>query len=69
MATSPQLQSLVQRWMSDPNFRSEVRRDADLALQHSGVQLDDEELALVHSIDWQLSDDELTENEARALGC
>jgi hypothetical protein len=68
MPASPQLQSLVQRWMSDPNFRSEVRRDPDSALQHSGVQLDDDELALVRSIDWQLSDEELTQKAHGAGG-
>lgn len=50
---------LVDRWMNDPAFRQEMRRDPGEAVRRSGCQLDADEWAALRRVDWSLSDDEL----------
>ncbi|GAC1635810.1 MAG: hypothetical protein NVS4B2_23590 [Chloroflexota bacterium] len=50
---------LVDRWISDPTFRDEMRGDPEGTVRRTGVQLDEEEWATLQAIDWNLSNDEL----------
>ena len=54
------IESLVERWMEDPSFRSAVRADPEAAIRATGIELSTEEWAAVRNIDWSLSDEELT---------
>ena len=50
---------LMDRWINEPGFRDEVRRDPEGAVRRSGIQLSDDEQAALRSIDWNLPDEEL----------
>ena len=55
------LEQQVNRWLEQPDFREELRRDPVAALQRMGValKLDEEDLAVLRGIDWGLPDAEL----------
>ncbi len=55
------LEQQVNRWLAQPDFREELRRDPVAALQRMGValKLDEEDLAALRAIDWGLPDAEL----------
>lgn len=50
---------LVDRWIEDKEFRKQVRLDAERAVRDSGIQLVPDEWAVMHRIDWKVSDEEL----------
>ncbi len=50
---------LMDRWVNDPNFRTELRKDPATAVRESGAQLNKEELAALKQVDWNCSDEEL----------
>jgi hypothetical protein len=53
------VESLIDRWLNDPGFREELRRDPEEAVRRSGVELDADEWAALRGIDWSFSDEEL----------
>ncbi len=50
---------LVDLWMSDPGFRAQARKDPRDAARKAGVELNDEELTALSSVDLSLSDEQL----------
>ncbi|MDQ4076714.1 MAG: Os1348 family NHLP clan protein [Chloroflexota bacterium] len=50
---------LMDRWINEPQFRAEMRRDPEGAVRRSGVQLTEDEMAALRSIDWSQPDEEL----------
>jgi hypothetical protein len=54
------IEELIDRWMDDSDFRAAVRRDPEGAVRATGLELDVDEWAAVHQIDWSLSDEELS---------
>lgn len=50
---------LVDRWMNEPSFREELRKDPEGAVRRSGVELDAEEWAALRNMDWTLPDEAL----------
>jgi hypothetical protein len=53
------VETLIDRWMNEPGFRTEMRRDAEGTVKRAGVALDQDEWAALRDIDWNLSDEEL----------
>ncbi|GAC1635792.1 MAG: hypothetical protein NVS4B2_23540 [Chloroflexota bacterium] len=53
------VEELVDRWISDPTFRDEMRGEPEGTVRRTGIQLDEEEWATLRAIDWDLSNDEL----------
>ncbi len=53
------VEMLVDRWMNEPGFRTEMRQDPTGTVQRSDAALDDEERTALGNIDWSLSDEEL----------
>jgi len=52
--------TLIERWMEDSQFRLAVRADPEAAIRATGLELSPQEWAAVRNIDWSLSDEELT---------
>ncbi len=50
---------LMDRWINEPAFRTEMRKDPEAAVRSSGMALDEDEWAAVHGMDWNLPDAEL----------
>lgn len=50
---------VVDRWMNDPQFRSEVRKDPEGAISRTGKSFTEEERGALKKVDWSLSDEEL----------
>lgn len=50
---------LVDRWIEDKEFRKQVRLDAERAVRDSGIPLAPDEWAVMHKIDWKMSDEDL----------
>ena len=60
------VETLMDRWMNEPQFREALRQDLEAAVKAAGVTLSDDEWAALRSIDWTLSDDELQARVSRA---
>ena len=50
---------LIDRCMGDASFREQIKKDPQAAARKAGVQLSDEELAALRSVDWGLPDEQL----------
>lgn len=50
---------LVDLWVSDPGFRAQAKKDPRAAARKAGVKLNDEELAALSGVDWNLPDEQL----------
>lgn len=53
------VESLIDRWVNEPHFRTELRDDPEGAVHRSGIELTGEEWAALRSVDWGLSDEQL----------
>lgn len=54
------VKEIVDRYVSDETFRAEVRVDPEGAIRNAGFELDDEERALLKSIDFSQTDEQLS---------
>ncbi|MGO9059539.1 MAG: Os1348 family NHLP clan protein [Candidatus Binataceae bacterium] len=61
------VESLIDRWMNEPDFRAALRQDAEAAVRTSGVDLTSGEWDVLRRIDWNLSDEEL-QTRVNAMG-
>jgi hypothetical protein len=50
---------LVDRWINEPAFRTQMRADLEGTVKRSGVELDADEWAALRNVDWSLSDEQL----------
>ncbi len=55
------VKKIVDRYVSDEKFRAEIRADPEAAIRNAGFELDDEERALLKSIDFSQADEQLSE--------
>jgi hypothetical protein len=62
------LERLVQRWMDEPAFRAEVRRDLEGAIERAGYELDEDEWSALRDTDWTRPDEELRTRMADVAG-
>lgn len=53
------VKELIERWVNDPNFRSDIRKDPEGAIKSTGKSLTDEEITSLKKVDWSLTDEEL----------
>jgi hypothetical protein len=53
----------MDRWMNEPNFRDEIRRNPEGTVRRMNLELDEDEWAALRNMDWTLPDEEL---QARA---
>ena len=60
-------EQLLDRWMNDPGFKGQMRADPVGAARGIGAMLDGDDVAALQSIDWTLSDEELTERISKAF--
>lgn len=47
---------LVDRWVSDPSFRTALAQDLRGALCDAGLEVNETELSLLSNVDWDCSD-------------
>ncbi len=57
------VEQLMDRWMNEPIFRDEIRRDPEGTVRRMNLELDEDEWAALRNMDWTLPDEEL---QARA---
>ena len=60
------IETLMDRWMNDPAFRAEMRADPEAAVKASGLHLDEDELAALKAIDFNLADEDLQARVSKA---
>ena len=53
------VETLIDRWMNEPDFRAALRYDAETTVRATGADLNGEEWDALRRIDWSLSDEEL----------
>ena len=53
------IELLMDRWMNEPAFRAEMRANPEAAITASGVELDEDELAALKALDFNITDAEL----------
>ncbi|MEQ8813584.1 MAG: Os1348 family NHLP clan protein [Thalassobaculum sp.] len=58
------VKAIVDKYVADETFRAEVRADPEGAIRSAGFDLDDEERALLKSIDFTQTDEQLSERLA-----
>ncbi len=66
MSNREAMQQLTDRFMSDADFREEMKQDPEGAAERSGLALDDEDRQALRSMDWSGSDEELRERVSKA---
>ena len=62
-----EVDKLMEKWMADAMFRTELRKNPEGALQKTGAQLTAEEWAAFRKIDWGMSDSELKSRISKAM--
>lgn len=50
---------IIDRWVNDPKFRSDIRKDPEGTIQRTGKSLTEEEKQAFKNIDWSLTDEQL----------
>ena len=50
---------LMDKWVNDPNFRKELKKDPEGAARKTGAQLSKEEVEALRQVDCNCSDEEL----------
>ena len=53
------VESLLDKWTGDPEFRAAMRQDAEGSVRTLGVDLDQDEWSALRAVDWSLPDEEL----------
>ena len=61
--------ALLERWSEDVGFRTQLRADPMAAVATMGADLDEEQLEVLRSLDWTLSDEELEALLEKHLMC
>ena len=69
MSNQQAMRELTDRFMSDADFREEMKQDPEGTAERSGLQLDDEDKQSLKSIDWSGSDEELKERVSKRIVC
>jgi len=54
------VRALSDRWGNDPAFRAALRANPEATVRGGNFDLNEDEMAVLRSIDWSKSDDELT---------
>lgn len=65
--SSDGMKKLMDRIVSDPAFKQQLRMDPDGAIQHGGFDLTEEERTAVSGVDWTLPDDQLQERLSKRI--
>jgi len=60
---------LLDRWVEDESFRTQMRSDAVSAAGSLGTELSAEDIEFLRSIDWTLSDEELEQLLEKVFYC
>lgn len=53
------VESLFDKWASDPAFRVAIRQDPEGTVQALNVDLDQDEWSALRAVDWTMPDEEL----------
>jgi hypothetical protein len=53
------VQLLLDRWMNEPAFAAQLRKDSEGTVRAMNVDLNEDERAALRRVDWNLSDAEL----------
>ena len=56
---------LIDKWLEDPAFRQQLRKDPEGTARQTGARLSDEEGSALRNIDWHLPDEELTRRASK----
>ena len=65
MSNQEAMQQLTDKFMNDPDFRERMRQDPEGTAERSGFQLDEEDRQALHSIEWNLPDEQLKERMSK----
>lgn len=60
------MQTLLERWMNDPEFRAQIRQDPEGTVRATGLELTEDEWMALRAVPWELSDEELRERVTKA---
>ncbi len=67
MSNPEAMRKLADRFMSDAQFREEMKQDPEGAAERSGLPLDEEDKQALRSVDWSGSDEQLNERVSKAM--
>ena len=60
------VETLMDKWMNDTDFRDELRTDAEGAIKATGLELDADEWTAIRNMDFSASDEELMSRASKA---
>ena len=60
------MEKLIDQWMNDESFRTELRRDPEGAVRARNIELNEDEWATLRSVDWSMSDEALQARVTKA---
>ena len=61
------MEALMERWTSDSDFRAGLRTDLEGTIRAAGLELSEQEMTALKSVDWSLSDEELGNRASKLL--
>lgn len=53
------VEQLIDKWMNEPSFRTEMRTDPEGTVRKTGASLSQDEWAALRTVDWNKTDEEL----------
>ncbi len=59
------MEQLTDRFINDPEFREQMRLDPEGTAESLGTPLTEEDRQALHSIDWSLPDEQLTDRVSK----
>jgi hypothetical protein len=65
MSNPQAIERFTDQWMNDPEFREQMRQDPEGTVQRHGLELDEDDRQTLHSIDWNLPDEQLNERVSK----
>lgn len=60
------VETLMDKWMDDTEFREQFRRDPEKKIRAGGYELDKTEWQAIKTMDWSASDEELMSRVSKA---
>jgi hypothetical protein len=59
------LADVMDRFTNDPAFREALRNDPEAAIRDSGIELNEQEMATIRKMDWEIPDEQLHERVSK----
>jgi hypothetical protein len=61
------LAEVMDRFTNDPTFRQAMKDDPESAVRDSGIELNEQEMAAIQKMNWEIPDEQLKERVSKII--